>query len=115
MNQRSLFEDVAGNAGPRSDPPPVFECDRCGFDRFVDVPIHNGQSVRRDCARCKRTLGFPVWYGRSVGSADVAGGVAEGRGTLPPQNSRDKTCAGDDGQGNDALQKNDRPPGLVRN
>jgi hypothetical protein len=39
-------------------------CDRCLGTTFTDTPIHDGQSVRRDCARCKRTLGFPVWYGR---------------------------------------------------
>jgi hypothetical protein len=46
------------------------KCDRCGFDKFVDVvlrhPPHDGQSVRRDCARCKLTAGFPVWYGREL-------------------------------------------------
>ncbi len=38
-------------------------CDRCGFDKFIDAVIHNGQSVRRDCARCRTTMGFPIWYG----------------------------------------------------
>ena len=35
---------------------------RCGSDRYRDVPIHAGQSVRRDCARCGRFLDFPKWY-----------------------------------------------------
>lgn len=35
----------------------------CGSDRWVDIPIHGGQSVRRDCARCDRFGGFVVWYG----------------------------------------------------
>jgi hypothetical protein len=45
---------------------PLICCDRCGFDQFVDAPIHNGESVRRDCARCKTTMGFAVWYGQAV-------------------------------------------------
>lgn len=58
-------------------------CDRCGFDEFVDVPIHSGTSTRRDCARCGFTAGFPVWHGqetplntrlaRAVEIASVAG------------------------------------------
>ena len=40
-------------------------CDRCGSTEFVDLPIHGGESTRRDCKRCHRMLGFPVWYGKS--------------------------------------------------
>lgn len=39
-------------------------CDRCGSTEFSDVEIHDGQSVRRDCVRCRRTWGFAVWHGR---------------------------------------------------
>jgi hypothetical protein len=42
-------------AGPR--------CDRCGATEFVEVSTHNGASIRRDCGRCGRTWGFPVWRG----------------------------------------------------
>ena len=38
-------------------------CDRCGAAKFVEVPTHGGASVRRDCGRCGRTWGFPVWRG----------------------------------------------------
>lgn len=38
-------------------------CNRCGNATGGDVPIHQGRSTRRDCARCGRTMGFPVWYG----------------------------------------------------
>lgn len=36
---------------------------RCGASTWCDVPIHDGQSVRRDCGRCGRFIAFPVWYG----------------------------------------------------
>jgi hypothetical protein len=37
---------------------------RCGSTRYIDVPIHNGQSMRRDCAKCRRFVSFPVWYAK---------------------------------------------------
>jgi hypothetical protein len=43
-----------------------FRC-RCGGTTSCDLPIHEGQSVRRDCGRCGRFLDFPVWYGKSAG------------------------------------------------
>ena len=36
---------------------------RCGSTTWRDVPIHDGQSVRRDCGRCGRFIDFPIWYG----------------------------------------------------
>lgn len=51
---------------PTADTPGV-HCTRCGSREFVDVQIHKGASVRRDCARCKRFIDFPVWYGREPG------------------------------------------------
>jgi hypothetical protein len=39
-------------------------CCRCGSSRFVDVPVHGGASLRRDCAECGRFISFPVWHGR---------------------------------------------------
>ena len=36
---------------------------RCGSAVWRDVPIHNGQSTRRDCARCGRFIDFSRWYG----------------------------------------------------
>ena len=39
---------------------------RCGGAALRDVPIHDGQSVRRDCARCGRFIEFPVWYGETT-------------------------------------------------
>lgn len=40
---------------------------RCGGTVWRDVPIHDGQSVRRDCAGCGRFIDFPVWYGKPTG------------------------------------------------
>ena len=39
---------------------------RCGSTTWRDVPIHGGQSVRRDCGRCGRFLDFPVWHGKAT-------------------------------------------------
>jgi len=39
---------------------------RCGSRAWQDVPIHNGQSVRRACGRCGRFLNFPIWYGKAT-------------------------------------------------
>jgi len=39
---------------------------RCGSTTWRDVPIHGGQSVRRDCGRCGRFMEFPVWYGKDT-------------------------------------------------
>ena len=45
------------------------QCPRCRGREFVDVSIHGGQSVRRDCARCNRFIEFPVWYGQKIQKA----------------------------------------------
>jgi hypothetical protein len=39
---------------------------RCGATTWRDVPIHDGQSVRRDCGGCGRFLDFSVWYGNGT-------------------------------------------------
>ena len=40
---------------------------RCDSTTWRDVPIHGGQSVRRDCGRCGRFLDFPTWHGKGTG------------------------------------------------
>ena len=50
---------------PAADPRPLEACDRCGSTDYVDVTIHNGWSLRRDCTRCHRFLGWPNWRGIS--------------------------------------------------
>jgi hypothetical protein len=52
-----LLMAIVGSALP--------QCDRCRSKEFVDVPIHGGRSLRRDCARCGQFLDFPLWYGRN--------------------------------------------------
>ncbi|MGD9721416.1 MAG: hypothetical protein AB7O59_09425 [Pirellulales bacterium] len=55
-------------AGPRRAAPPTAAkliC-RCGSTTWLDVPIHDGQSTRRDCARCGRFIDFSRWYGRDA-------------------------------------------------
>ena len=41
-------------------------CPKCGGRRFVDVRIHGGESVRRDCRRCGAFIRFIVWRGAPV-------------------------------------------------
>jgi len=39
----------------------LHQCTACGSREFSDVPIHDAHSLRRDCAKCGRTAGFPRW------------------------------------------------------
>lgn len=36
---------------------------RCGSTTWLNVPIHDAQSTRRDCVRCGRFIDFSRWYG----------------------------------------------------
>jgi hypothetical protein len=40
-------------------------CDRCGSSDYLDFPVHGGLSLRRDCGRCNRFMGWPRWYGQT--------------------------------------------------
>ena len=40
-------------------------CPRCEVDLVCDVPIHDGESIRRDCKRCGHFLGWPLWHGNA--------------------------------------------------
>ena len=42
---------------------PGDRCPKCKGTEFVDVPIHGGRSVRRECRHCHRFLKFVAWYG----------------------------------------------------
>ena len=39
---------------------------RCGATTWRDVPIHGGQSIRRDCGQCGRFIDFPFWHGKAT-------------------------------------------------
>jgi hypothetical protein len=43
----------------------------CGSETWIDVPIHDGQSIRRDCAKCDRFIRHVRWYGKPVGPPDL--------------------------------------------
>jgi hypothetical protein len=62
------FRQPKAAAFPRKPKPrkPDAVCP-CGSTQWRDVPIHGGRSIRRDCARCGRFLGFPLWYGQPEG------------------------------------------------
>jgi hypothetical protein len=55
--------------GSRKKPslPAITPCDRCHSTDFVDTSIHGGRSIRRDCAQCGLTIGFPMWFGKIDG------------------------------------------------
>lgn len=57
-------DELTGIAG-QSDASDAELC-LCGSTAYRDVPIHDEQSIRRDCARCGRFLCFPTWYGRDT-------------------------------------------------
>jgi hypothetical protein len=56
-------------ADPRRTPTtPPGQC-RCGhIDEWVQVPVHDGRSVRVDCGHCDRFGWFSVWHGRRMPS-----------------------------------------------
>ena len=68
----SIERLAIGDIDRAANPGPLSQCDRCGSSGFRDVPIHDGQSVRRDCARCHRFLGWPVWYGNTIADEILA-------------------------------------------
>lgn len=41
-------------------------CKRCDSAEYMDVSIHDGRSLRRDCATCGRFLYFSKWYGQDT-------------------------------------------------
>jgi hypothetical protein len=53
----------AGDRDRLPAPAGIDSCDRCGATETVDQTIHDGRSVRRDCATCGRFRKFTVWNG----------------------------------------------------
>jgi len=39
-------------------------CEGCGSADFIPIKIHEGQTIRLDCANCGRVIGFPQWRGQ---------------------------------------------------
>ena len=60
-------------AQPITELPAAGRVCRCGSVEWRDVPIHNGESTRRDCARCERFISFPVWHGRDLTNINMCG------------------------------------------
>lgn len=48
------------------DRPGQTVCRTCGCEEYVDVPVHGGRSVRRDCRKCGGFVAFVRWNGRAV-------------------------------------------------
>ena len=46
--------------------PDAPQCDKCGSTEFRDTLVHDGQSIRRDCAWCGRFIAFPKWHEKST-------------------------------------------------
>lgn len=87
MKQAELFDAcIASPANPFADPRPLLICDACGRGDFRDRVIHNGQSTIRECRRCSRFMGFPVWYGHvdpPMPPTAPENASRRGRATLP--------------------------------
>jgi len=76
--RRLLPEDDPFPATVRPASPRAVEggC-RCGGVELVDVPIHDGQSARRECASCGKFVTYSFWYGRWTGACGpLPGGPA---------------------------------------
>lgn len=56
-----IWQDRAGDFLPAPDG--VDRCGRCRSTDTVDQTIHDGRSVRRDCAVCGRFRKFVIWNG----------------------------------------------------
>jgi hypothetical protein len=54
----------ATNGGQRRTASAEPHCRRCFSTQFVDTKVHGGRSIRRDCAHCGLTAGFPMWWGK---------------------------------------------------
>ncbi|MGE3809060.1 MAG: hypothetical protein AB7K24_30725 [Gemmataceae bacterium] len=66
-HKAELFEQLGAKAPHEQKrsarPGPAKPVCRCGSSAWREVAIHDGQSTRRDCARCGRFVDFSHWYG----------------------------------------------------
>lgn len=53
-------------ANPYADARPIATCDKCGCTQHRDRRIHESRSIIRECARCRRFTGFPLWYSEEL-------------------------------------------------
>jgi hypothetical protein len=60
--QKTATKEENGSASATAAKPVC----RCGSTTWRDVPIHGGQSIRRECGWCRRFIDFPVWYGKGA-------------------------------------------------
>lgn len=58
-----IWPDPAGERELLPAPAGVDRCDRCGAAETIAQAIHDGRSVRLDCAACGRFRKFAVWNG----------------------------------------------------
>ena len=56
---------------------------RCGATQGHEVPIHEGQSKRLDCAKCGRFVAFIEWYGKAIDVPCTWGGDELGNPHTP--------------------------------
>ena len=49
-----------------ANPHPLTVCDSCGSEAYRDVDIHGNYSLRRECAKCGRFMGWPKWKGLNL-------------------------------------------------
>lgn len=73
MKQQTFCDAIAASppANPFADARPIERCDKCGGEEFADRVIHGGRSTIRECRRCRRFMGFSVWYGRQEARNDA--------------------------------------------
>lgn len=75
---------------PFADPTPRDECERCGGRQMVDVKIHGGASLRRDCAICGRFNGWARW-GPDAAALDAQPRPADHGAERPAKSRAGKT------------------------
>jgi hypothetical protein len=67
MPEAEAEPELAADGPLQNSENPPLVC-RCGSTAWRDVVLehepHNGNSIRRECARCGWLLDFPLWYGK---------------------------------------------------
>lgn len=90
--------------GRRLPPRDPNRCPRCGWTERRGVSIHNGTSIREDCAACGAFIKFVRWHGKAIdyNSAGPAGNInAQGESSCRRPGDTDATGEGGHGQPGD--------------